>query len=366
MVIAGINSLLNNQPTTVQGAQVAEKNINAGGGLRGRDVAITICNHQGTADGAVACARQAVQQKMDDVLSVNNTFSQASTPILSAAGIKQIASQAAANVDFKDPNSYPLFPGSEASWAADVFYLTKVLGKHKIAGIGYDLTTSLEYESIAKQAIKASGAQLATWLEVPATTTDYAPIAQKIKSSGADAVVTITAQTGELAWVKAASQLGLNVPFTHWTLTVGENDFATYPGKGAGLVIASPFPIYSQQLTGVQEFLKQMKQAGYGPDIYTTAPAMGIWLELYAIKALAAMVPQGTEITGDSLAAAAKAAKTPIDVQGLLSWAPGVAGPAQFPNAANDTTFVSVVGADGKLHYKETLHPWQLLGIAPH
>ena len=63
IVIAPVQTPIQNYPDAFAGAQAAAAAINKKGGIKGRRIQILTCNTQSNANVAVACAREAVPRR---------------------------------------------------------------------------------------------------------------------------------------------------------------------------------------------------------------------------------------------------------------------------------------------------------------
>ena len=82
MVIAPVQTPIQNYPDAFAGAQAAADAINKKGGIKGRRIQILTCNTQSNANVAVACAREAVSEGVAAVVGHISTLSTLEIPIL--------------------------------------------------------------------------------------------------------------------------------------------------------------------------------------------------------------------------------------------------------------------------------------------
>jgi branched-chain amino acid transport system substrate-binding protein len=146
------------------------------------------------------------------------------------------------------------------------------LGKKKIALV-YDPTIG---EQAAKQDAdfaKKSGAQIVTEISVPATTTNYTPVVQKVRESGADGIVFQVAAPGLAGTMKAAGQAGLKLPAVSYSGLVDASVLKLGGTALEGVYFTALFPLLTATSPPVQEFSTQIKK--YSADADTVLGLLG-------------------------------------------------------------------------------------------
>ncbi|AUG80864.1 hypothetical protein CFP65_6199 [Kitasatospora sp. MMS16-BH015] len=86
--------------------------VNGKGGLYGRKLRVLTCNEHGTADGAAACAHQAVDAKAVAVVGAYSQYGDTFMPLLEAAGIPYLGGYGLSAPEFSSPYSYPVGGGT--------------------------------------------------------------------------------------------------------------------------------------------------------------------------------------------------------------------------------------------------------------
>src|SRR3954447_17446235 len=104
-------------PDRVSAAKAAVAGINSRGGLAGHEVELDACDDHGNADGAAACARQMVSDGVIALVGQNSVSDNASTPILEAAGIPQIATATRTPVSLNSKLTYEPGPSNQQGYA---------------------------------------------------------------------------------------------------------------------------------------------------------------------------------------------------------------------------------------------------------
>ncbi|WP_370111520.1 ABC transporter substrate-binding protein [Streptacidiphilus sp. MAP12-33] len=106
---------MNGQPGSEPGmpalAQAVAQSFNDNGGVAGHPLKVITCNEQNTANGAIACANQAVAAKAVAVVGSASAYGDQFMPLLESAGISYIGGSGASNSEFSSPYSYPVNGG---------------------------------------------------------------------------------------------------------------------------------------------------------------------------------------------------------------------------------------------------------------
>jgi ABC-type branched-subunit amino acid transport system substrate-binding protein len=362
MVITGIDVPVNNNPEMVDGAKAAVQAINKTGGLKGRQIQFTFCNFQGTAAGAVACARQAAEGNFDNVIEAHVNEPQ-TRPILDQAGIPRIGQQPINAVDFFDRNAFPVAPESSMYFAAPIFHFTQKLNKKRFAVVGLDVAAALRVNDVQRTAIRKAGAQYLGVVAIPFTTTDFLPAAQRLKSLDPDVVMVVSTASIFIGLWKAAAQIGFEPTWSHTPATIKEGNFKDLPGNGEGLYGGAPWPPATASLPGMKTYRAQLTAAGLNKSANLTTVGINGWLDVWTLRKLCDTLKTG-ECTKTTLVAAARKAKS-IDMFGIVKWSPGQRGPSAYPNTPVGVGYVQkVVGGKWTLADPKVYDVYSLIGIA--
>ncbi|PYC85362.1 hypothetical protein C7C46_06340 [Streptomyces tateyamensis] len=95
-------------------ADAIGKTVNAQGGVSGHRLKVVTCNEHNTADGAAACARQAVTAGAIAVIGSYSQFGDSFMPVLESARIPYIGGYGLSGPEFTSPLSYPVAGGTPA------------------------------------------------------------------------------------------------------------------------------------------------------------------------------------------------------------------------------------------------------------
>jgi ABC-type branched-subunit amino acid transport system substrate-binding protein len=357
MVVTGINTQINNQPTLPDAARVAADVINRHGGLGGRPLEVTGCNMLGTAAGQAACARKAVAERFDDVVQ-SACCSNQSNPILDAGRIPQIGTFANTPVDFKDPNIVPVFGGSPLGFAC-IPLLARRHGVDRLAAEVLDVEVSWALADVVKLSAGRLGVDYVGSVGVPVDETDFSAYVRRLAEMKPDGVAMIMTPPSGFGTFKAMRQQGLGTMNFEITNSWGDDEIRPMGSFANGLRACSSVPPQSAtQIPAIRRMHAEFNAAG----VSNKGPGnIQIWLTMYALKALADRV-EGP-VTGRSLLAAARR-ETNIDVIGLFPWSPAHAGPAGFRNLSNGNAwFVVDRGGRWVLEQNQPTDVWRAIGL---
>ncbi|MFH8383581.1 ABC transporter substrate-binding protein [Kitasatospora sp. NPDC018058] len=95
-------------------AEAIGQDVNLKGGLNGHRLHVITCNEHNRADGAKACAQQAVDAKAVAVIGSYSQWGDAFMPVLERAGIPLIGGYGLSQPEFSSPLSYPVDGGMPA------------------------------------------------------------------------------------------------------------------------------------------------------------------------------------------------------------------------------------------------------------
>ncbi|AUG79195.1 hypothetical protein CFP65_4448 [Kitasatospora sp. MMS16-BH015] len=95
-------------------AQAVGRELAAKGGLAGHPVHVLTCNEENTADGATACAQQAVDAHVIAVVGSSSQYGTSFMSLLETAGIPYLGGYGLSSPEYSSPLSYPVAGGLPA------------------------------------------------------------------------------------------------------------------------------------------------------------------------------------------------------------------------------------------------------------
>lgn len=237
--LSGANSVV--APSVVQSAELAVAEINAAGGVLGRQLALEIADDASGAAGAQKAFDSLVFQKeVNAVITMETSAARnAGLPIITKGDIPYIYTSF---YEGKSCNAN-LFvnawvPEQQVPPIVDNFIKTQ--GAKKFFLIGSDYAFGRGMLEFAKAYIEKSGASVVGEEYLPMEGSDWTAIISNLKSSGADAVITSTA--GGAPNVTLTKQLrGAGVTIPYGNLAVDEGTAKSMGADAAGIFISASY-----------------------------------------------------------------------------------------------------------------------------
>ncbi|WP_354641918.1 ABC transporter substrate-binding protein [Kitasatospora camelliae] len=158
-------------------AEAVGREINAKGGIAGRRLRVLTCNEHNTADGATACARQAVDAKAVAVIGSFSQYGSNFMPALEVAGIPYLGGYGLTGPEFSSPLSYPVAGGMPALIAGSGRQLVEA-GCRQIALIRPDTRAGDTLANYLSSAVRQTSTKV-TDLKAPEMSNDYTTIAKR-------------------------------------------------------------------------------------------------------------------------------------------------------------------------------------------
>jgi ABC-type branched-subunit amino acid transport system substrate-binding protein len=347
-MISDVNNPYINFDHTVTAARAGILGINKSGGIDGRQVQLVFCNENVNASTAASCARQLASA---GVVATVGDFSAAGAggeiaSILATHGIQQIGPIAITAPEYTASNNWVVATGPAWDYPACALFgaergLTKVVPVVSVAG---EFPQAISYMT---SILKAKGGTLLPEIVVPTSATDYAPYAEAIVASGAQAVAPITASAQYVALMQAVRAIGSNVVFESNSGTPDPSDLTTLGSAADGSLICYPFPPVSATkfYPELRTLKKEMaEENATGDEDVTYNDLLGVdelsWWDTQAFATLAKTIKGN--ITAKSVATALR---TDHNLQtGLIpNWTPTTKGPSGFTKVSWFNEYTTVV-----------------------
>jgi len=272
----------------VAGMQVVFDEINAAGGIDGRTIELITADDQYDPAEAQAAARRLNEQ--DGVFAftggVGTPNFVAVLPYIQSEAIPAIGPYAPSNqVGVMDnPNVYMIWPNFVDEFQVSTRYLIEEIQPEKLAMIQMQGDVGDDALQGVENALEGSDYELDVIVPVEATTTDYSPMVQELKDSGADWVISINQPTGTGQVIQAAKKIGYE---PNWLTQSDMTDGGWVGAFGAdadGLIAATKAAPLSSEDPLVQEFVTNYKDTtGEDPTLWN---AVGYAQALVTVEAL--------------------------------------------------------------------------------
>lgn len=266
-----------------QGFELAVDEINANGGVLGRQIEIVLADSQTEPRIVVEQANRLIREAKVDLLA--GTFSSAER---NAAGpVVNAAEKILLYPTFYEGQSQEFFPGvcnklifmfgpvPSQQVNPHMQYMTDTFGKNFYM-VGSDYVWPRETNARVKEALAEIGGTVVGEDYIPFNTSEYDSVLRKIRDSGADIVFGTLTGTDTVNFARQFYGAGMNDEFTYWT--VDDEEFAT-KGKGpeasAGTYVSFDYFMAIQNSENAS-FLERLR-AKFGADAGTNTVGVAMY-----------------------------------------------------------------------------------------
>jgi ABC-type branched-subunit amino acid transport system substrate-binding protein len=229
-------------PQVVTGAQAAVNNINAAGGINGRQLQLISCDNAGNVDKDVACAQEAVSDNVAAAVGVITLTQQQSVPIIAAAHIPVIAAADTGPIFRQSPESFPVLSAPPIYAGQAAALLAKRECKHPAILAITTTDATAASKSFAKyMKLHDPSASPTKTVTVATGSVDVSAQVAQVLSGGTDCLGTALDPTTQAETFTAVGKSGQN------TLIAANSTDVSIPllqGLGAeasDIVISSPY-----------------------------------------------------------------------------------------------------------------------------
>ena len=286
--------------------QLMEKNVNAAGGVIGRQIKLVVLDDQSAAKEAVTATDRLLQQ--EKAVAVIGASTSASTlamkPITYKAGIPQIAMAAANSITDEAPIDWMwrVAPKDNLAVARALTYVSQELKLTKIAVL-YD--ENAFGSSGAAEIERTKGQYGLEVVEKESYKTDEADLTAqltKIRGANPEALVVWGTNPGPAVAAKNMKQLGMTIPYVG-SHGIANATFIQLAGTAAdGVVFPSNKVLLPESITDpkqkeiVTAFMADyQKEYGSAPNSFAAHAYDGLTLVLEAIKAANSTDPKALQ-----------------------------------------------------------------------
>jgi ABC-type branched-subunit amino acid transport system substrate-binding protein len=263
--LSGANSVV--APAVVQSSQLAVEEINAAGGILGRQVQLDITDDASGAVGAQKAYDTLVFQKnVDAVISMETSAARnAALPIL-ARGKKPFIYTSFYEGRSCSPWMYVNGWVPEQQVAPVVDYFAKSKGAKTFFLVGNDYAFGRGMLDFTKKYIEQHGGKVVGVEYLPIDGTDWTPVLSKIRSVHPDALISATAGGApNVALAKQLNGSGLTLPYGN--LAIDEGTARSMGDVATGIYMSGSY-LTSIDTPGNKKFLAAMDKR-FGKDLKT-------------------------------------------------------------------------------------------------
>jgi ABC-type branched-subunit amino acid transport system substrate-binding protein len=318
--------------------EVAAGAFNKRGGANGSCIEVTTCDDGGNAEQAVACVRTIKDAGVVATVNDQGTAGQDDvSKAMQAAKIPRVASNVT-NVDWADPNAYPL----DASGTGVTFMLPKALIDQDVKKIGLirvDLAAASVMSSLLTQVYKDDGIEFVSDSPVPAGTTDYSQFLLKADRAGAEGVMLAIGEQEATQVVKAGQQLATKQKIGSSLGTFSHKNIAELGDFANQMAFTWSYPPATTDLPVYKALRADLASTGneqLQPENLKASP-MRSWIGLYALLKMMRDAKM-TEFTGDGITKMLHDAKDVpmLDIFGGENWTPNLDHPGMYKRAGTN------------------------------
>ncbi len=272
----------------IKGQQVVFDEVNAAGGIDGRTIEFVTADDKYDPAEAQAAARRLNEQ--DGVFAFSGSIGTpnfvAVLPYIKSEAIPAIGPYAPSNQVgvIENPNVYMIWPNFVDEFQVSTRYLIEEIKPQKLAMIQMQGDVGDDALLGVQNALAGTDYELTTIVPVEATTTDYSPMVQELKDSGADWVISINQPTGTGQVIQAAKKIGYEPMWLTQSDMTDGGWVAAFGEDAEGLVAATKAAPLNSDDPKVQEFVTKYKAAtGEDPTLWN---AVGYAQALVTVEAL--------------------------------------------------------------------------------
>ena len=272
----------------LKGQQVVFDAVNAAGGIDGRQIKFVTADDKYDPAEAQKAARRLNEQ--DGVFAYSGSIGTpnfvAVLPYIQSEGIPAIGPYAPSNQVgvMENPHVYMIWPNFVDEFQVSTKYLIDNVKPKKLAMIQMQGDVGDDALKGVQKALEGSSYTLDTIVPVEATTTDYSPMVQALKESGADWVISINQPTGTGQVIQAAKKIGYEPKWLTQSDMTDGGWVGAFAPDNEGLIAATKAAALSSDDPKVQEFVTAYKAAtGEEPTLWNE---VGYTQALVTVEAL--------------------------------------------------------------------------------
>lgn len=269
---------------------------NAAGGVNGHPIQVITCNDQADPNQAVACAREAVADKVSALVGGLTLYDDAVFPIIAAAGIPWIGLNPLGSLGYTSPDSYAT-GASAFTYTAAAYYAGKECSKVAVISVDTPTDTAI-LNNFAIPGMADAGKKFAATVKVQITQTDLSGPAAQVAQAAPCLDMQLPPQLSE-AMVKALQANGSHMKLYSITGTFTNDvmDAAPSVTEGATVIAETPPVETSARWAGARAAIA--KYSGAGSVDLTNDNVLNTWTAMQIYADVAAAV-KGT-VTGPAL-----------------------------------------------------------------
>lgn len=355
--ISVISSPVTGFPQVEAGLKAAVDEINAQGGIDGRELELVLCNDKFDPNVAVTCAQQMAQEEVAAV--VGSLSGQASTflPVLEQAGIPYLANQGSAGEpEFTSDISFPLAAGTVSALGGAGRYVADEGGDRVV--ILRSSSPTADYGVAAMQRGAEAGGATVEIIEIADDATDYAPAVANVLESGPDGVGVAVAGPNVPKAVTALRGQGYKGPMAMALSYLSPATIESMGPDGVGIVgIGDVLPVSNAANPFIAQFIAALEKED--PEVAPDPASLKAYL---GVMAFAKVIEGMDDVTAATVMERLEDFDGTLDFDDVVPTWSGISGSpkySEYSRVASVASYPMKVTEGGKLEpAKEPYDPF--------
>lgn len=316
-LITGLKTAQYDNTTLAEATKAGLAQINAAGGIGGREVKLKTCNDT-DANAELTCARNAGKDKAVAFLASSMLFNaKGALKELERSGIPSIAPLAVTQAEYAAPVNFPVTPTSFGALACPQ-QIAEATQTKSIAAISQDLAAQQELLKTLGGVAAVNKLKYSS-VAVSVSETDFSASAQKLSKSGAEAVIDVLTPTAQTAFFTAIRSIGAK--FKGFCTITNSQTIAGLKQLGAdadGIYFPTALPATNEASAKKFPLVASFRKAMEGIEESVTATptsAFAGWIAVEVFKQVTEKVDG--ELTAESLMKALNSAQVDLSGAGM-------------------------------------------------
>ncbi|MFE5703276.1 ABC transporter substrate-binding protein [Rhodococcus koreensis] len=336
-------------------AEAGTAEVNAAGGVDGRDIELVTCDDQLNPDVAQSCFQKAAADKgVVAVVGGYNVFPEVIAPYLQQSGLVVVGGTGSGEAAMANPNMFPQNPGTPNQYygaAADA--LRK--GAKKILLLAVDLPGTIGLGQALEEAVSEGGGEYLDPVLISAAEANTAAAADKVVAAKPDAVILALSPLQTTSSIEQMRQKGFGAPIYVQTSLSDQASLDAMGGFDKLVGFQGMPPFTDNSVPGIKQFNDAMDE--HEPDSPRNELAVSTWYGVHAFAQIAESIDG--PITRKSVSDAVRSTST-LDTFGLTPDVPGwYTAEAPYPahSAVHNNHIVITSLAGGELTWDKVFYP---------
>lgn len=276
--------------------KVAERAVNANGGIKGRPLEVVYCDDKDDPNAAAECARKFVNE--DQIVAAVGGVGRQGSALwaeLQPAGIPWFGQVPVVQQDFMEPISYP-FGGGIAVFQN--FPLVLEDTDYKSAAVVHsDTPSGNAVFNYARQGYEAGGVSQVESIALAPDTVDYQPVVARLNQLDPDVWTSAQAAAQTIALLDTAADLGFDKPMVMSSASMDQQFIEAAASQDVDLRVVLSFAV-SKKNPRVRQLNREVKKFAKEEieDLFSD-PIISSWLAVHVFAEIAEELDEVTPQT---------------------------------------------------------------------